>query len=213
MSRSDTLPLSLEAVKRHLSISHFFDDERLKLLTWTAIDFIENECNVAICNSVWQQSTPNLGTTCQPYTGRYHSRNNGIRLLHYPVLTLDHCYYWDSDNNPQEFNTDNLILLHDYRYPSFVQLKYGATQPVAFNRPDSFTLEYSVGYGEAEITVTGDEGTTVTSSLPAGLQHAVMMLVSELNENRESSVTGSIQAATQIGLNRLLAPYKMEGWQ
>lgn len=217
VSRSTTLPVSLADVKKHLAIDWHDDDDRIQALIWVAVDYLENTYNLAIVSQQWTQTAPSL------YPHRWSSewlvgqswpflfpfipfKGSAIRLLKYPVDTLDSMSYYDSTNTLQTFATSNMIFMQDFQYQSYVQLEPGVTVPTTFLRSDAWRITYTAGY-----TSTANSNQSVTTTCPQGIQHAIKVVVSSLNENRETEVVGASVAQIELGLRRLIAPYIVQG--
>jgi uncharacterized phiE125 gp8 family phage protein len=154
--------LSLRDVKKHLRVEHDDDDEYIDSLIKAATAHIDGrgELGRAMLTQTWEQ-----WVTQSP---------GSVTLRVGPFQSLVSVTYYDTAGDLQ---TAQLSDFETRQVGDFVVCvpKVGFSWPGAANRPDAIGIKYVAGYGDA------------AASVPAGVRHAVMMLIAHLYENREAA--------------------------
>ena len=112
------------------------------------------------------------------------------------VSSITHIKYYDSDNSLQTL-ASSVYLLDDSAEPARVSLDVSQDWPTIAGRKNAIEVKYIVGYGAAG------------SDVPDGIKQAVLLIIGNWYQNRQSVVTGTI--ATELPLNSqyLLEQYKV----
>ena len=110
-----------------------------------------------------------------------------------PIVT-----YIDSDGDTNTFAAADYIVDTDSE-PGRIVLDYGEVWPSGVLYPSNpIIVEYVCGYG--------DDG----SDVPAGIRHAMKLIISDMYEKRETILVGTIMSHSRIAEN-LLWPYRLRG--
>lgn len=121
----------------------------------------------------------------------------GVRLLGGPVQdaadVLSVAYLNISSIEVTVPSADYFVVLGGTSTPA--ELLPVSSWPSMSSRPDAFRVRYRVGWATAE-------------EVPAPLRHAVLLMVSQLYENRTPEVTGTIASTLALSLDALIAPYR-----
>lgn len=120
-----------------------------------------------------------------------------IRLPLAPVSAVTSVTYRDADDVEQTLSTDVYGgPLADAASP-FIYRKSGQSWPSVHDRPDAVAVTFVAGYGAA-------------AAVPAPLRQAILLMVADLYENRETVVTGTIASAIPMSatVQRLIKPYR-----
>ncbi len=124
---------------------------------------------------------------------------NPRRLIILPLgelQSVDAFAYTDTSGDAQTLveNTDFVADQNgDY---ARLGLASGQSWPATLHQINAVTITFTCGYGAAV-------------DVPEAIKTAIKRIVSEWNENRELSITGTISAETEISLNDMLAPYTL----
>lgn len=105
-----------------------------------------------------------------------------------PVESLDAIKYRDADGVEQTL--DDTTYTTSMTDGAVVQ---SADWPATADRPDAVVIEFTAGYGAA-------------ADVPALIKAAILLMVGDMYNSRESVITGTIVAANPT-LDRLLSPY------
>lgn len=176
-------PVTLAEVQTHLRLGTLDAAEQAELTAMisAATEYAENFCNRSFRS----------GTQTQLFGSFPTIETDPLVILgNAASVTIQ---YYDTTNTLVDF-TDYRVIPDGGR--SLVFPAFGSQWP-----SDGNGLPYSI-----VLTYT----TTVGSSVPASVKHAVLLLVGDMYENRENSVTG--QGVTHVKMSltaeRLLTPYK-----
>ena len=178
-------PVSLADVKAHCRIDHSDDDTYIAGLIAAAVAFVDaqGELGRAMITQTWAQ---------------YESQAPGrVRLDMGPFIELVSVKFFDAAGSLQTATlADFEIRLHG----DFVicKPKEDREWPTADTREDAIKITYTAGYGAA-------------SDVPAGIKHALLMLIGHWYENREAVVIGTITATTPMAFAVLIGNERV-GW-
>lgn len=85
---------------------------------------------------------------------------------------------------------------------------YAATWPSLGADPDAVRVQYRAGYPDIVTPGEGEEPEVRTSTVPAPIRQAILMLVGHWFKNRETVVTGTIATSLPFAVEALLSPYR-----
>jgi hypothetical protein len=125
-----------------------------------------------------------------------------IRMPYGQLQSVTSIKYTDTSETEVEFPDPPLLVVDYYLAdidsdPGRVVLRYGKTWPTTTLSPSNpIVIEYICGYG-----LTG-------STVEAPIKHAIKLMVSDLYENRESILVGTISSKSKA-IESLLFPFKI----
>lgn len=174
-------PVTLAELKDHLNVTGIFDDSYITFIGKAARQWIEATTWRSLITQTWDQYFDGFRTV--------------MRLRNPPVASITSVKYTDTAGTQQTVDTD-VYELGEVDGVGVVRLKYNQTWPAGIRgHADDVVVRYVAGYGKA-------------ASVPETLKHALKLLVGDLYEHRENTITGTIVG--RIGtIDALLGPYRV----
>lgn len=174
------LPLRLARAHLRLPADFTSDDELIGRMSRSAERLVEDDLGIAL---VRQELTLKLDRfPCGP-----------INLPRPPLVEVTAVKYYDTAGVQQTLD-DSLyyVLLSGATAsaPGFIHPVYGSSWPVTQERPQAVSVEYVAGF----VAGATPDGATPFSTIPSAVQSAIRMVLAELYEQREVTLTGTIQA-------------------
>ena len=182
-----TEPISVADAKKQLELatSYTAHDQHLAMLITAARQYVENHTGLAICTQTWD------------YTfDRWPSSNEPIYLPKSPVASITSVKYYDQDGSQQTWSSGQYVV-NVNRNPAVIRIQYGYTWPTYRAQPDSHTIRMVCGYG------------ATTTSAPAAVRQALLLLVSHWFEQRTPEIVGTTSNNVAHALDALLMQYRM----
>lgn len=116
-----------------------------------------------------------------------------------PLISIDSVFYVDEDGASQTFASGSYDV-DDVSEPGWLVLGEDASWPDLMNTIGAVRVRFTAGYAFG----SGDETT-----VPMPIRHAILMMVADLFEHRESVFEGAISAIPiPSGVKALLAPFR-----
>lgn len=158
--------IDLALVKEHLRIIGSDDDLTLALYRDAAIEIFENNANLALITQTLKQVID-----CFPCGESF------FLLERYPIITLTHIKYYDTDNVLQTWGSTNYIL-ESNGIPPKLSLASGKSWPSDIHptRNNAVEITYQAGYGATD------------TSVPNDVKLALSLIIGDFFANREDSV-------------------------
>ena len=158
-------PVTVSEAKEQANITHEDDNALILRLIAAATNYVENYCSIAI---VRQQKR------------MFFTRFYDVMSLPFgPVQSIQQIKYVDIDGATQTLSTD----VYDFNtVENCVFLAYGKTWPATRAQQRAVYVDYWAGYYEPT-----ESPIDQTVHIPEALKHAILMLVSELDKNREAA--------------------------
>ncbi len=156
-------PITLTEAKTQLRVeSDFTEDD-----TWitSAITVVREQVE-ALTNRALMPQTLELAVD---------KFEDSIALPKPPFSSLTSIKYYDEDNVLQTLSSA-YYLVNDFVEPAEVVKKNEQTYPAVYNRPDAIRIEFVVGYADA-------------ASVPSSIKQAMLMLLTDLYDNRSASTS------------------------
>jgi uncharacterized phiE125 gp8 family phage protein len=174
-----TAPITLAEAKAQMKVESSDDDTIIQRLIDAAVNFVDAQgaLGKAMITQTWGQwLSPNPGT---------------VYLLLGPVQSVSAVKYYDVDGTLQ---TATLADFNVFGTPNRISVlpKSGKAWPVTQTRDDAIKIEYIIGYG------------STSASVPETVRHALIMLVSNWYENRETELIGSTSKTLPFGFDDLI---------
>jgi uncharacterized phiE125 gp8 family phage protein len=151
----------LSEAKAQLRVeSDFTDDD-----TWinTAITVVREQV----------ESFTNRALMPQSFELAISEFSDEIELPKPPYSSLSSIQYYDLDNVLQTLSS-SYYLVNDYTEPAIISKKTDQTYPDTYDRPDAVRIAFSSGYADA-------------ASVPSSIKQAMLMLLTDLYDNRSAS--------------------------
>jgi uncharacterized phiE125 gp8 family phage protein len=179
-------PLTLDEVKNHLRIdlNHVDHDDYLTSLISVAREHVEDITWRKLITQSWYAYLPDWPS------------GNYIELPFGQLRSVTTIIYTDVDAAPTTWSSAEYIVGTDYQHGR-VTLADGYSWPNENLYPSNpIEVDFICGYG------------TTRASVPPSVRHAMKLLISEMFENREISVIGTIVAKLDA-VNALLTNYRL----
>ena len=181
-------PVTVAQAKAHIRVTSAVDDAYIT----TLVSVARQRAETFLRRSIVTQ-TLELRMDSFPYE---------IDLLRPPVAAVTSIYYLDSDGistllDSAEYQTSLAGRSTAVVKPA-VNSAWPTTQAGAY---DAVTVEYVAGYG------LPDDNPVL---IPLPMQQAILLMVGDMYENRETIVIGTIPASLPMTAERLLAPYQIQ---
>ncbi len=170
--------VSLEEAKAHLRVDHDDDDDYIESLVAVATATIDGP-NGWLGRCLVEQTLEWRGPSFGPCDGR---------LPYPPVLEIESVKYDDGAGAEQTVPDADYRLIGQPNQPRVV-LEYGASWPSARCQDEAVRIRYTAGW-PVETESEGEDAVTTWTG-PAPIKHAVLLMVSELYENREAASDAS----------------------
>lgn len=122
----------------------------------------------------------------------FPSGSEAIELPWTPVAAIESLEYINPDGIEQSLDAETLRLDSRSIYPLLAP-QWGSRWPMTTSEPESVTITATAGRPET----------------PPDVEVALLLLIGHWYENRESVVIGTISSAVPMGVDMLLAPYRI----
>jgi uncharacterized phiE125 gp8 family phage protein len=131
-----------------------------------------------------------------------HCREIALRLP--PIISVVSVSYVDSDGATQVMSDSDYALSADTAWRPRLLLAYDASWPTARDQCDAVTIRMLCGY---------DSGNSPqdAAGVPQSIKAALMLLISDLYEHRETVTVGASVSPMPMTVDALLAPYRLLG--
>lgn len=181
-------PLTLAQVKLDRAIDHTEHDSKLTGLITAAREYVEQFCQ--------------LSMVTQTRESGFDSFTTFLNLPYGPVQEVTAVEYTATDGTVTAIASYASDL---YGPVPRVSAAYNELWPTAVQTvPNAVKVRYVAGYA----TVAGSP-TDYTSNIPQALKTAMYLLIGNWYENREATITGTINQALEIGVASILDRYRM----
>lgn len=149
---------------------------------------------------------------CEAYTGRALApqrlmlqadsfpAERYIELPMGPVRGVDAVEYWDGTAYITMGTADYIV--DAFCEPARVYLETAGAWPTVTTRPGALRITYAAGY-------TLPDDSPDEAPLPFQIRAAMLLMLGNLYENRETIVVGTISSEIPLSIKALLDPYKL----
>lgn len=178
-------PLELKEAMTHLRVDGLEEAALVRGLIQAAREYAETFTGRALITQTWD-----LWMDCWP-------RGVVLELPRPPLQSVTWIKYFDAEG--QEHTVDSAVYLVDTaNRPGRVRLRSGQSWP-------STTLREMAGVNIRFVAGYGDD----PADVPQMIRQAMLLMVGDLYENRESSIVGTVATKANIATESLLWPYRM----
>jgi len=172
-------PVTLAEAKAHCRIDVTADDDYVSALITAARQWCEKRLGQSFITQTWRLSLDRFPPHC-------------FELPYSPLLAVSSVTYYDEGNALQTLST-SLYEVDANSRPGRLAPVWGESWPSTYERMNAVAVTYTAGYGSA------------ASDVPAGVKHAIKLLVGHWYENREAS-TDAESKDIPHGVESLLVP-------
>lgn len=178
-------PISLAEAKAQARVDHADDDTLIGALIDAAVDMVDGDGHLgrAMITQTWAQWAPTAPGV--------------IRLRMGPFQSLTSIQYFDENGTLQSADVADFEV-RKFGDLSDVYPKDGKAWPTADARADAIKVTYVAGFGDA------------ASDVPAGIRHALLMLVAHWYDTRKAASEASLHDAP-MAVDALLGRHRV-GW-
>lgn len=179
-------PVTLAEAKLHLRVDGNDEDSLIEGIITAAVDFFEKRTGRALINQTWSYTIDNWYASLDPVKPLW------LYLPRAPLSSVTSIYYIATDGSSTLWASSNYTVDTNSE-PGRLALAYSKTWPVTREVVNAITITYVAGYG------------ATAASVPVGIKRALMVLISDLYNNR-----GSIEemgGKESMPLDRIIAPW------
>ncbi len=201
-----------DGVSTHLRVD---SDEERSLVEGiyipAVVDWVEAATNRALMTQTWQMHLDTFpGRGFYPTAGPLNSNfgpiwftNFGAGIIRIPrpnLVTVNFIRYVDTDGVLQTWDPSNYVVdapIGSKASAGRIWPAYGIVWPITRGQRDAVLIEFVAGYG------------TTTASVPGGILQAMLLLIAEMYERRETGNEISISDVPISAMN-MLSQYMVE---
>jgi uncharacterized phiE125 gp8 family phage protein len=174
-------PLSVDEAKSHLRVDHTTDDTLIESLIKAATQIAERFQNRRYINQTWRLTMD-----------RFPDDGCAIEIPIGPLSSVTSITYTDSDGAAQTWGTSNYQVDTRSVQGRIVPDPDTVYPTTEYNKLNAVTVTFVVGYGAS------------SASVPENIRHAIRMIIGDLYNHRESTITGTIVAQIPRSAEMLL---------
>ena len=179
-------PVTLAEVKDHTHVSGTDSDAVLTILLQAARENVEHHQKRQLITATYELTLEEFPS-------------GPIILPNPPLISVTSISYEDTAGDTQTWASSNYVVDTpdgDAAVKGRIGLATGVTFPVLENVISPVTIRFVAGYG-------------LKATVPDNVKFGLLMLVADLYENRQSSVTGTISGLMPQTAQTLLWPYRV----
>ena len=182
-------PLTLSECKQFLRVDHASDDTLISAMQVSAREWVETYTRRALCTQ----------TVDLKYAG-WPVQYGPLVVPYAPLQSVTSITYIDQDEATQTLAASQYVVRAQAGPRAgrgTIEIADGVTLPTLSTQPDRpVTVRAVVGYGSAP-------------QVPDGIKSAIYLLLGDLYEQRQETITGTIVQSTRFTVERLLGPYRL----
>jgi len=173
-------PVTLEGAKDHLNVTHGTDDAYIAELIRAAAEWCEARQGLAYVETVYRQTLDEL---C-----------GMIRLLRWPIVSVDSIKYDDADGIEQTLAASK-YRLGAHRAPAIIEAAWNESWPATRAQTGAVRVTFTAGFASAD-------------RAPRKVRQAMLLLIEAWYGERRGYVTGTIvtELPGPSGIEALLSP-------
>lgn len=182
----DETPVSLAETKLHLRVDDDDNNALIEALIQAATDHFDGRTGMlgrAIVTQTWRADMRSW-----PVGGR-------IWLPLGDVIEVVSVKYQDVDDIEQTLDPTDYCGPFVNACGTWLERPSSATWPSLFDRQDAASIEWKAGFGNA-------------AAVPAAIKQAILLLVGQWYETRETVVLGQTVAELPFAVTALISPYR-----
>lgn len=163
-----TEPFTTAEAKTHLRVDIATDDTYIDTLIVAARARTEAYLRKALITQTWEYRLKDFPL----------SDCGQIDVPMLPMIAVSTIKYIDTDGDEQTWSSAEYTV-DIYNHIPRIVTAFSFSWPTTRDQINAVTIEFTAGYGAA-------------SAVPQDIKHAMLLLIGEMYENREESVTGTI---------------------
>lgn len=198
ISPPEDMPITLEEAKAHLRVDHSEDDKKISQFIAAATGHVDGKYGYlqrALEPQTWELSYDEF--PC-----------GAIEMPLPPLISVESIKYIDENGDEQTIDAANYFVDID-SVPGWVVRASSFSWPSVMCTANAVRVRFICGFERAEPDSGQSEG-QVGTSVPEAIRIAIMMMIGDWYENRE---TVSVQSVNEIPMatpvKALLSPYKI----
>lgn len=182
--------IDLEEAKRHLRVDHDDDDAAIEALIATAQGSIDGPFG-------WLRRAVGSQSLMMRLPGDVLCGRCPIRIPYGPVISVLGIAYDDLTGTEQTLADGDVEVVEIDGIPHLLPV-FGTVWPQARCAPNAVRITWRAGFADP------------AQEIPP-IRHAVLLMVGHYYQNPEAVVVGASVAELPLGVERLLAPYRVWG--
>lgn len=159
ITKAQSLPVTIDEVKKHLRIDDSVEDDLLQDLIEVGTDHIEEYLQRSL-----------ITKTVEAYFSGFQ---NYMELPLPNLQTINSVQYYDLNGDLQTLDPSNYVV-NDLEEPAFIYKESSAVWPLTKVSHKAVIINYDCGYGDQ-------------TKVPKKLKQAILLVIGYLYENREDS--------------------------
>jgi len=177
-------PIVVDDVEHHSQIGTIPDDQvrTVSQMITSAREWVENRIHRQLCTATWKlylESFP----------------DEILIQDKLPIASITSVGYTDSNGDAQTVDSgDYQTDFASPNRPARIKPVYGGVWPTTRDDYHPVTITFTAGYGAA-------------ADVPAGIKHAILLLVADWYEHREDIIVGTISSRIETGVEMCLQPF------
>lgn len=180
----DATPLTIEEAKKHLNVEHADDDSYIESLIAAAVARLDGRAGIlrrCLMTQTWRQD--------------FDCFARSLLLPLEPVSAIGSVTYKDASGVTQTVAPSSYALLEEDIGP-VVRFVQAFTVPAVADDGPAVSVTFTAGYGDEP------------EDVPQPIRHALLLLIADWYQNRETMVMGRTSVDLPVGVDALLAPYR-----
>ena len=175
-----TEPVTVAEAKAHLRVDISEDDTIIGTMITTARKYCEQVSRRQFITATYTWKMDDFPVVDE------------IEVPVSPLIAVSSISYEDTDSATQTLSTD-VYQVDAHGDPGRIGLKDGQDWPDVADEWNAVTITFTAGYGSS------------ASDVPQQFKDAIKLIVGDLYENRQETITGTIVASLPRGVRSLLA--------
>ena len=192
-------PVTLAEAKAHMRVDIGDEDTLIEALIVAATKHCENLTGRQFMLATWRLSLDRF--PCGVFNDQSSPaiEGNDIILPRPNLLAVSSIKYDDADGTEQTMDAADYRVGTDER-PGRISLAYDAEWPTTRSQSNAVRVLYTAGYSASATAATAQ------AAVPQNVKQAILLLVAQWFENRETQAIGTIATTLAFTIENLLAP-------
>lgn len=194
-------PISLTEAKAHLRIDWTADDTEVTNKMNEAIDYVERDSHCQLCTATYVLTLDSFNRTDTDVVSgiwgateqKRYRYSNEICLPKPPLQSVTSIQYVDESGTTQTFDSSNYVVDTSSK-PGRICLLPGCNWPATRVQPGAVTITFVAGW----------------TTIPPVVKAAVKLMLGQLWENREATISGTVINQIPLGYEALLAKFAIK---
>lgn len=174
-------PVTLPEAKQQCNVDIDEDDDLLNRLISAAVDKVEIQTKRALATQTWEW--------------RLDRFPKWFDVPMPPLQSVTSITYIDTDGNEQTLDS-SLYTVDNYSVPARITPAYNESWPDTRGHINDVTVTFVAGYESP-------------TKIPEAIKQAILLLVADMYENREDSLSGRTIMNIPLSASSLLGPFQV----